>query len=175
MTATIAIVAFADDVRCLNANLGDIKLTRIAAQFGLVEAIGAPTSAKPLLPRTDLHAHEATFTTQGRDKLAEASRTEAHAKQLRLSDGETFGLLLAHWRDYYGSICDGMSEKPHGPQFCKLARYKISRAEVAGDAREANRLAKVLAAMKKEFDDERRRDRQLERSLAQYFGRACRR
>lgn len=159
MSTTLAIIAFADDVRCLNANLADSKLARIAPQYGLVGTIGLPVTAKPVAPRTNLHAHEATFSTEGHAKLAEAARTNEDAVRLRLSVGETFGFLLAHWRDFYGSLCDGMADKPHGPQFCKLALYKKHLAKATGNGREAKRLAGVHKAMKAEFEKERLADR----------------
>ena len=59
MNTTLTIIAFADDVCGLNANLADI---------------GLPLAAKPLAPRTNLYAHEAIFTTEGYAKLANASR-----------------------------------------------------------------------------------------------------
>ena len=159
MSTTLTIIAFADDVRCLNANLADSKLARIAPQYGLVGTIGLPVTAKPVAPRTNLHAHEATFSTEGHAKLAEAARTNEDAVRLRLSVGETFGLLLAYWRDIYGSGCVGMTEKPHEPQFCKLALYKMHLATAAGDEREAKRLTGIHKAMKAEFEKERQADR----------------
>ncbi len=155
MSTTLTIIAFADDVRCLNANLADSKLAWIAQQYGLIGQIGLPVTAKPLAPRTNLYAHEATFSTDGHAKLAEAARTNEDAMRLRLSEGETFGLLLAHWRDFYGSLCDGMADKPHGPQVCKFAHYKMHLAKAAGNGREAMRLAGVHKAMKSEFGKER--------------------
>ena len=74
MSPTLTIIAFADDVCCLNANLADSKLAWIAQQYGLVGQIGLPLTAKPLAPRTNLYAHEATFTAEGYAKLANASR-----------------------------------------------------------------------------------------------------
>ena len=159
MSTTLTIIAFADDVRCLNANLADSKLAWIAPQYGLVGTIGLPMTVKPLAPRTNLYAHEATFTTEGRAKLADAAQTNSHAKRLRLSEGETFGLLLAYWRDIYGSGCVGMAEKPHEPQFCKFALYKMHLAKATGDEREAKRLAGVHKAMKAEFEKQRQADR----------------
>lgn len=159
MSTTLTIIAFADDVRCLNANLADTKLARIAPQYGLVGTIGLPMTAKPLAPRTNLYSHEATFTTEGQAKLANAARTDSRAMRLRLSEGETFGLLLAYWRDIYGSGCVGMAEKPHEPQFCKFALYKMHLAKTNGDEREAKRLAGVHKAMKAEFEKQRQADR----------------
>ena len=74
MNTTLTIIAFADDVCGLNANLADSKLAWIEPKFGLVGQIGLPLTAKPLAPRTNLYAHEAIFTTEGYAKLANASR-----------------------------------------------------------------------------------------------------
>ena len=109
--------------------------------------------------RDHLYAHEATFTTEGYATLADTARTNSYAARLRLSDGETFGLLLAYWRDIYGSGCVGMAEKPHEPQYCKLATYKIQQAKASADEREAKRLASVHKAMKAEFEKQRLADR----------------
>mgnify|MGYP003384511664 CR=1 FL=1 len=159
MKTALTIIAFADDVFSLNANLANSKLAWIAPKYGLVGQIGLPLTAKPLAPRTNLYAHEATFTTEGYAKLANAARTDTHAMRLRLTEGETFGLLLAHWRDFYGSLCDGMADKPHGPQFCKFALYKMHVAKAAGNTREAKRLASVSKAMKAEVVKERQAER----------------
>ncbi len=175
MSTTLTIIAFADDVRCLNANLADSKLAWLASQYGLVGQIGLPLTAKPLAPRTNLYAHEATFSTDGHAKLAEAARTNEDAMRLRLSEGETFGLLLAHWRDFYGSLCDGMADKPHGPQFCKLALYKMHQAKAAANTREATRLAGVHKAMKAEFRKERQADRSSNRFIRGVSGSTSRR
>ncbi len=83
MSTTLAIIAFADDVRCLNANLADSKLAWIAHKYGLIGPIGSPVTAKPLASRTNLHAHEATFTTEGYAKLANACRVGTFANPLR--------------------------------------------------------------------------------------------
>lgn len=159
MTTTLTIIAFADDVCCLNANLADSKLAWIAPKYGLVGQIGLPLTAKPLAPRMNLYAHEATFTIEGHAMLGNVARTDSHAMRLRLTEGETFGLLLAHWRDFYGSLCDGMADKPHGLQVCKIASYKMHIAKVAGNTREAKRLASVSKAMKAEVGKERQAER----------------
>jgi hypothetical protein len=167
MTTTLPIIAFADDVCCLNANLADSKLAWIAPQYGLVGKISLPMTAKPVVPRTNLYAHGATFTIEGQAKLAAAASTDSHARRLRLSEGETFGLLLAHWRDFYGSLCDGMTDKPSGPQYSKFARYKIEQAKSAGDMREAKRLASVLTAMQAELRDEKQANCNVTKSMRQ--------
>ena len=159
MTATLTIIAFADDVCCLNANLADSKLAWIASKYGLVGQIGVPLTAKPLAPRMNLYEHDATFTIEGHAILANAARTDSHAMRLRLTEGETFGLLLSHWRDFYGSLCEDMADKPHGPQFCKFALYKMRKAKAAANTREAKRLAGVHNAMKAEIGKDRQADR----------------
>ena len=55
MNTTLTIIAFADDVCGLNANLADSKLAWIAQQFGLVGQIGLPLTAKPRAGSGFLH------------------------------------------------------------------------------------------------------------------------
>jgi len=160
MGKTMTIIAFDDDVRCLNANLND-PLARIARDYGLTAPIAPPVSDAPLAPGINLYPHEMTLTADGHAKLDQHWRANPIAKQLWLTEAETFGLFLSFWRDFYGSAIDGMDVKDHREAVCKIALYKVHLAEIAGDTREVRRLKAARTKMQKEFDQQRADERQL--------------
>jgi hypothetical protein len=169
MSRTVNIIAFDDDVRCLNANLTD-PLARIARDYGITEPIGPRLSDEPLAPGINLYPHEMTLSADGHAQLTQYWRANPIAKQLRLTEAEAFGLFLAVWRDFYGSAIDGMDVKDHQKAICNIALYKIRLAEIAGDKREVRRLKAARTKMQQEFDQQRVDERQLNagirRSLA---------
>ncbi len=97
MTTTLTIIAFDSDVRCLNANLQHRKAW-IVQEFGIVGSISTPLTAKPIVPRIRLFAHEVDVTAEGYANVLTRRKNYEYDGMLRLSAGETFGLRLALWR-----------------------------------------------------------------------------
>ena len=165
MTKTLNIIAFEDDVRLLNANSTHPKYGHVSRTGKLVSPIGPPLSVAPLAPRINLFAHEAVFSAKGYADLAEAARTDPIATRLRLTEGETFGMLLAQWRDLYGMVFGDKKAKDFGAAACKIARYKAHLAVVAGNEREAKRLLVVHDQLIKEFKAKRDQERKLQSGI----------
>jgi len=129
MDTRLTIVAFAADIRLLNADLRNPE-NWIARDYKPVGLVSAALTAKPVLPRTDLFAFKVELEPEGYVRLLRDAAEDEYAHLLRLSTGEFLGLRIALWASCL-PIVKGQRQADYNLQAATFAAYRIECARAA--------------------------------------------
>lgn len=122
---TLTVIADAGDVRLLDRYFDD-QISRMMRVKGLVERLQPLANSKPASAK-GLQPYTAKMQPEGVLRFETASKSYDVARQLGLSPGETFGLVLAWWRCHY--LLGLPRTRPHnfGRRVQQFAAYRASQ------------------------------------------------
>ena len=157
MDTRLTIIAFAADIRLLNADLRNPE-NWIARDYKPVGWVSAALTEKPVLLRTDLFSFRVELEPEGYVRLLRDAAEDEYARLLRLSTGEFLGLRIAHWASCMPTV-KGQRQAAYNLQAATFAAYRIEHARAAWqqelEAWLIHAHATIMAIHRQEMGDQR--------------------
>jgi len=170
MDTRLTIIAFAADIRSLNADLRNPE-NSIARDYKPVGLVSAALTEQPVLPKTDLFSFKVQLEPEGYVRLLLDAAEDEYARLLRLSTGEFLGLQIA-LRASCMPTAKRQRRTAYNLQAATFAAYRIECARAARqqelEAWLIHAHATIMAIHRQEAGDQRadrtrlRRERQQE-------------